>query len=253
MKKIQSFTVRMVLLFVLIQFSGCQKFIDKIFPGHTHNDYTECRIKHITGPLYGYDGIEEVIATVEYNKAENPISLTYNKERAYLLFSHYMTYDNLNRLQGYRVYFNVGDEVPIYDHRYGYSGDRIVSDTSTGGLTGYIKILSTFEYDSKGRIVVENRKIIDFEGSPDTWEKLDPIIYQYDSNDNKVLGDEYTYDNKVNFRRTNKVWMFIMRNYSQNNLQGATDYNEHGLPVRFDNSKDYLFDIGLTSIDYDCE
>jgi hypothetical protein len=49
--------------------------------------------------------------------------------------------------------------------------------------------------------------------------------------------------------------MFIMRNYSQNNLQGATDYNEHGLPVRFENSKDYLFyNIGpLISIDYECQ
>ena len=251
MKKIQLLTVRMMLLFILMQLSACQKLIDRIFPGHAGNNYTDCRIKHITSQL---SDDEEVIATVEYNEAENPISLTYNKERAYLLFSHYMTYDNLNRLQGYRVYFNVGDEVPVYEHRYGYSGDRIVTDTSTGGLTGYIKILSTFEYDSKGRIVVENRKIIDFEGSPDTWEKLDPIISQYDSNDNKVLGDEYTYDNKVNFRRTNKVWMFILRNYSKNNLGGASDYNEHGLPVRFDNSRDYLFDTGpLISIEYDCQ
>jgi len=37
--------------------------------------------------------------------------------------------------------------------------------------------------------------------------------------------------------------MFIMRNYSQNNLQGATDYNEHGLPVRFENSKIIYFII----------
>jgi hypothetical protein len=67
------------------------------------------------------------------------------------------------------------------------------------------------------------------------------------------MGDEYTYDNKVNFRRTKQDWMFLHRNYSLNNLQGATDYNEHGLPVPFGNTKDYIFNIGLTSIDYDCQ
>jgi len=243
----------MMIVFVLIQLSACQKLIDRIFPGHTGNDYTGCRIKHITGPLYTDDGIEEVIATVEYNEAGNPISLTYSKEAAYLLFPRYMTYDSLNRLSGYKVYFREDDDQrPVDDHRYGYSGDRIVTDTSTGGLTGYIKILSTFDYDSKGRIVVENRKIIDFEGDPETWEDLEPYIYNYDSNENKIHGTD-VYDDKVNFRRTNKVWMFLTRDYSMNNLLGAVEYNEHGLPVRFDNSKDYLFDIGLTSIDYDCQ
>ena len=212
---------------------------------HTHNDYTGCRIKHITGQLD-----EDVIATVEYNEVNNPISLTYNKEKAYLLYPCYMFYDSKNRLIEYKVMYDANSV--IEDHRYGYSGDRIIADTNTITFTGYSVVLSTFEYDSKGRIVVVTQKLIDGEGDPDS---RGTINYKYDSNDNLVLGDEYTYDNKVNFRRTNKVWMFIMRNYSQNNLQGATDYNEHGLPVRFENSKDYLFfDIGpLISIDYECQ
>jgi len=251
MKKIQSFTVRMAFLFVLIQFSGCQKFIDRIFPGHTNNDYTGCRIKHITSQLSTGEGDEEVIATVEYNDANNPISFLYNKERGYYLSLRYMYYDSNNRLVDYKVMYDTSLE--IEDHRYGYSGDRIITDTGTFRLTGYIVVLSTFEYDSKGRIVVENRKVIDTEGSPDSWPSVDPIFYQYDSNDNLVIEGDYSYDNKVNFRRTNKVWMFILRNYSQNNLQGATDYNERGLPVRFSGSPDHLFYTGLISIDYGCE
>jgi hypothetical protein len=47
--------------------------------------------------------------------------------------------------------------------------------------------------------------------------------------------------------------MFITRDYSQNNLQGATDYNDHGLPIRFNSSKDLLFETALSSIDYHCE
>ena len=253
METIQFFLFRMMLLFVLIQLSACQKFVDKIFPGH-NNVNAGCKIQNITGILSADgDDITEVIATVEYNDAGNPISLTYNREAAYLLFPRYMTYDSLNRLSGYKVYFREDDDNrPIEDHRYGYSGNTIVADTFAGGLTGYMKILATFEYDSKGRIILENRKIIEFEGSPDTWEQPDPVVYTYDSNDNRVMGDEYTYDDKVNFRRTSKVWMFIQRNYSRNNLVGATDYNERGLPTLFHNSKDYFFDVGLTAIDYDC-
>jgi hypothetical protein len=194
---------------------------------------------------------EEVIGTVEYDEAKNPISLTYNKEKAYLLYSRYMFYDSQNRLIQYKVMYDSSTEVE--DHRYGYSGDRIISDTGIFRLTGYIVVLSTFEYDEKGRIVVVNRKIIDFEGSPDSWEQLEPVIYQYDSNDN-LVDHNFSYDNKINFRRTNKVWMFIQRDYSRNNLEGATHYNEHGLPIRFSNSKDPLFYTGsLISIDYDCK
>jgi hypothetical protein len=245
MRKISIFTARTMLLFVIMQLTACQKLIDKIFPGHTNNDYTGCRIEHIKGSV---EGSEEVIATVEYNEANNPVSIVYNKEIAYLLYSRYMFYDSNNRLMEYKV--NYDAMLSVQDHRYGYSGDRIISDTATYRMTGYTVVLSTFEYDSKDRIVVQHQKLIDGEGDPDSWGT---IIYNYDSNDNRVFDDEYTYDNKVNFRRTNKIWMFITRDYSQNNLQGATDYNEHGLPIRFDSSKDLLFETALSSIDYHCE
>ena len=240
-----------MLVFILIQLSSCQKFIDRIFPGHTGNDYKGCRIKHITSKLFTAEGEEEVIATVEYNDANNPTSFLYNKERAYYLSLRYMFYDSNNRLIEYKVKYDTSLE--IENHRYGYSADRIITDTATLRLTGYIVVLSTFEYDSKGRIVVENRRVIDADGSPDSWPPVDPIIYQYDSNDNLVVDGDYAYDNKVNFRRTNKVWMFILRNYSQNNLQGAAAYNEQGFPIRFNDSYDHLFYTALTAIDYHCE
>jgi hypothetical protein len=250
MNKVQIFVARLMLLFMLSQLSSCQKFIDKLHPGHTQNDYTRCRIKHITTQV-GLDTTEELIGTVEYNNANNPVGLTYNKHLAYLVYLRFMTYDSLNRLKTYKVFYDETTEVE--SHTYGYVGDRIMTDTSISRLTGYIKVLSTFEYDSKGRIAVENREVLDFEGPPDTWEHLEPLIYLYDSNDNLVDHD-YTYDDKINFRRTNKVWMFIQRDYSKNNLQGATEYNEHGLPTRFNNSKDPLFYTGpLTSIDYECD
>ena len=233
-----------MLSFVLIIQISCNKLLDKYY--HHHDpDSVSCSIKHITTQL---STEEQAIGTVAYNDAGNPVSFTYNIERAYELTPRYFFYDSDNKLTRYTVAYD--SELNIQDHRYGYSGNTIIADTATYRLTGYTVVLSTFEYDSKGRIAVENQELIDGEGDPDSWGR---VVYEYDANGNRVFGDGYTFDNKVNFRRTNDVWMFITRDYSQNNLIGATAYNEQGLPVQFDNSKDPLFFTGpLVSIDYDC-
>ena len=76
----------------------------------------------------------------------------------------------------------------------------------------------------------------------DTWDRIvqDSTIwsfgsaqvnkYAYDANGNLV---GRTYDNKTNIHRTNRIWMFLDRDYSVNNPFPASDYNRSGLPTYF--------------------
>jgi len=54
--------------------------------------------------------------------------------------------------------------------------------------------------------------------------------YSYNA-DGNLAGHDY--DDKINYHRTNRVWMFIDRDYSVNNPVIATyEYNDFGLPTR---------------------
>ncbi|WP_149695097.1 hypothetical protein [Chitinophaga sp. CF418] len=61
-----------------------------------------------------------------------------------------------------------------------------------------------------------------------------------------------SYDNKVNFLRTNKVWQLLTRDYSENNTRNAVTYNKYGLPLQFPDDpkgKTVLFlDTYLTNV-----
>jgi hypothetical protein len=59
-----------------------------------------------------------------------------------------------------------------------------------------------------------------------------------------------SYDNKINPRRTNKIWMFVDKDYSANNpIPGPTAYNELGLPL---NNITFLGNHA-TEVFYDCK
>lgn len=79
------------------------------------------------------------------------------------------------------------------------------------------------EYDRYGRIIHQ----FDPTG---TYTFLDQT-YSYDAAGNLINGA--TYDRKLNFRRTNWVWMFIDRDFSVNNPFKAYSYNNGGLPIHF--------------------
>ncbi len=79
----------------------------------------------------------------------------------------------------------------------------------------------TYEYDSKNRII----KVITDVGSSNLVE-----TFAYDAAGN-LVGTPH--DNKVNIHRTNKIWMFLDRDYSVNNPATATyTYNEFDLPKK---------------------
>jgi hypothetical protein len=217
------------------------RFLDPI-----NGAQTECAITQITRSA-------DNIGTVTYNSAGNPLTVTYTTQ-GYDNNWHYFEYDDLQRLIGYRVELEPG--LDIETHHYAYDEqNRVSADTGVFRLTGYIVILSTFEYDSRNRIVKENEKVIDIEEGSEPFN-IDPVIYQYDTTGNLINpfppGDPVTYDTKVSFRRTNKVWMLIERNYSLNNAVGVSDYNEYSLPLSFETPVWFL-DTSVAGLVYNCE
>ena len=107
----------------------------------------------------------------------------------------------------------------------------------------------------RNRINKENYKVIDIEEGSELFE-IDPSYYQYDERGNLInpfpSGDPVTYDDKISFRRTNKIWMLIERNYSLNNVTGVSNYNEHSLPLSFDKYPWFL-GVSIIGIEYECE
>lgn len=240
-----TFFHRAGVIVLMIYLQSCQKLMDRLLDP-SNGAQTECAITQITRSA-------DNIGTVTYNAAGNPLTVKYNTQ-GYDNNWHYFKYDDHEKLIEYRVELEPG--LDIETHRYAYDAkNRAITDTGTFRLTGYIVVLSTFEYDSRNRIIKENKEVIDIEEGSEPFE-IDPVIYEYDSTGNLVNpfppGDPVSYNNKVSFRRTNKVWMLIERNYSLNNVSGVSNYNDHSLPLTFENPVWFL-GTSITGITYKCD
>ncbi len=232
--------------------------------------------------LEGYDDVlqQTHTNTIEYNAAGNPILrlrsnvATGNENESY-------RYDTKNRLTDQITHYNTSE---VYGdlfwewHRFKYdSQNRIYMDSVYNiGLignnplphpvgVGFITI-THFEYDYKGRIIKETANFDDGR----LWYVK---VYIYDSQQNLVKkvtvnpssgNADTTYigshDNKVNYLRTNKVWQFLNRDYSENNPMAAVTYNKYGLPLKFrPDSKTgrhtYFLDVVFSDLDitYKCK
>ena len=234
MKKSISLSTVVCIAIILIVSSGCQKFIEYV-EIHPTTELPGCQIKQIS-ILQPYGGETDTL-TFTYNAWGDPISVIRTKpgtgspnfffhyDKKHRLTESVGAYGNTileNGLESWNIYF--------YD-----SLDRIIKDSlyifpelSNGhpirGLHGTVSIYF-FEYDSKDRV---SRVVLNMQGAPQ------PMIdtYSYDEHGN-LTGSSY--DNKINFRRTNDVWMFMDRNYSVNNALVANyAYNQFGLPTKID-------------------
>ena len=165
-----------------------------------------------------------------YNAAGNPVSITHSMD---IGDNHLFRYDAFGRLSQYINIFpnNLAGD---YWHKYTYapgSINRIIADTafrdfvsSNGQLIAYNDIdLTVFAYDGEGRVSQSTEYVLG-----------DTIVrhFVYDASGN-LQGNGSVYDNKLNLHRTNKIWMFIDRDYSINNpVDNGTDtYNNEDLPI----------------------
>ncbi|MBW8684254.1 hypothetical protein [Chitinophaga rhizophila] len=210
-----------------------------------------CQIETYVGNSEWEEG--QVVNTFTYNSAGNPILRTRsdvatgNENETY-------RYDAKNRLTDQILHYEDGSYGAEFRewHRFKYQGnsDRPYMDSFyTNGFIGahpipypfhpMMLIVIYFDYDHAGRLIGEKSF---YEDNYAWYEKT----YIYNSANNLAkqtynlvnFGYKDTiyyrlYDDKVNFLRTNKVWQLLTRNYSENNVKTASNYNKYGLPLRF--------------------
>ena len=233
--------------------AGCNKLLDYL---HDHPDGTVdlCQIKNMT--VY-YNNSDSVTVDFTYNSWGAPVSVIQSRAvtgRPDGLFR----YDSRHRLTDYIEAYKNG----FFEtwHQYVYDkNNRIIRDTTyIFGAVGdeppppdevYDIAVVYYEYDDKERIIHTKQVWSDFPNDPLN------IYYYYDANGN-LSAPGAVYDDKINVHRTNKVWMFIDRNYSVNNAY-ASAYNEYGLPTKMELIDPVTrlagFYTGKCSITYKCK
>jgi hypothetical protein len=163
-----------------------------------------------------------------YNSSGDPVSITRTLGAHTGRPDYIFKYDEKNRLTDFvGTYRNTSAE---FWHKYFYdSRGNIVLDSGyifpqiANGFpeNGYSRQLTYYTYDNKQRIIRDSTV---FSGL------YRPVvnIYAYDDNGNRIGNN---YDDKININRTNKIWMFLNRDYSVNNPFKAVSYNTNALPA----------------------
>ena len=192
----------------------------------------------------------------EYDKDNNPVSVT-SDQPGTAQPNLYFKYDKKGNLIEYAGLYSGGDFFEFL-HRYGYSDNRIVTDTIyiwgqyPNPASYYSKRVLHLKYDRFSRIIKDSVVY----ASANAYDQ--DIAYNYDNNGNLIRSGS-SYDDKVSPQRTNKVWMFIDRNYSVNNVVAADSYSSSGLPLRLSGEQfqnllvfAYGYYYGSAEIVYDC-
>ena len=226
-----------------------------------NNLVVDCRIKQL---IMKSEGAKDQSGSFTYNADGNPVSYT-PKGYSNGSLKYEFRYDNNGRLTDYIGYYPTS--IPLtYEFwvKYNYDNGRIVRDSSYYNCNYGPTIISAarykgvtqYEYDKQSRISrVVYREYYDGVANGVMSD------YKFDYNEaGNLVAPGATYDNQVSIYRTNKIWMFLSRNYSLNNLATASTYNSNGLPLTFSTtaargaSMHFLefLDISNCEVIYDC-
>jgi len=215
-------------------------------------DVKQCAIIQISYPT----GISNDILQFTYNSAGDPVSGTRLLGGSTGHPDYVFKYDSKNRLVEFIGPYK-GNTYSEFWHKYFYDNQgNIISDSTyifPGIANGYpenafSRHLTFYTYDNKQRIIKDS-----------TVSNAGPAVvnrYSYDGNANKVGG---SYDDGVNINRSNKIWMFLNRDYSVNNSFKADGYNTSGFPsgvnqTSNENSLTFLGNVySVAQIIYQCD
>lgn len=257
------FTTAVFLLFL----SGCKKVLDYIIarPGGIAKN---CRIERITSNrTFECTDMPRVdTARFSYNAHGDPVSIKFSLSSKLEGCYDYpndrsFKYDHKNRLI---VFLEQGGDswienkvYALFWHKYTYENSNLIVDSIFEYAQGDWRIsdrpeyydrtiVTTFELDNYGRIVREVGGSFDVDKT-----------YAYDSNGNLVKPG-VTYNNKINIRQTNRVWMFLDRDYSINSPVGAAStFHSSGLPVELNEMPHFLYgfvsDFKNIVVSYKCK
>ena len=196
-----------------------------------------CRIKQL---IFKSPADKDKSGSFTYNSAGDPISYEPAKYGAGVL-KYEFRYDKSGRLTDYIGYSPATvPQTCEFWVRYTYNNNQVVRDSvyyySNYGaaINSFAKHIGVtqYEYDRQERI------------SRVTYKQYHNGVangvvgsYRFDYNEaGNLVTPGATYDDKVSIYRTSKIWMFLSRNYSNNNVRSASAYNSSGLPVAFANA-----------------
>jgi hypothetical protein len=223
----------------LLLLSSCAKEINYL-KTHTDNPDRVCRIRSFRyyAPYVGWDTI-----TLTYNQYGNPIrgDRKPGVTTGYPAFE--FRYDRDQYLTDYIGIFPGGGLAEFW-HRYTHDNrGRIVIDSQYTFTTVVNNQLGVYDdlwvtlltYDRQDRVATAAVSV-----DMDHYT----LQYNYDREGNLMLNPPFpggrvpVYDDKIAYRRTNPVWMFLDRDYSLNNSFTADSYNAFGLPTVIGNLAD---------------
>lgn len=240
------------LAMALFLLPGCKKVIDYLQENPTA-PFCPCQIKQ-----FNYTGLFQSDSVVfSYNAAGDPLTairsqpgtgapnffFRYDRHGRFSdLLGGYGSTPFSSGLESWDRFFYDNQGRIIMDSAYFFPG--VVNDNPTidPHLLTSVSIIR-YEYDTKGRI----SKASVFSNSSPWYSNT----YSYDASGN-LAGSQY--DDKINYHRTNKIWMFIDRDYSVNNPLTATYmYNNFGLPtsiMTLEGNSGNFFSIAFTQYDF---
>lgn len=261
MKKIYTlFSIAIALL------TSCQKNDEYLGEDYSRNTYLkgahleskplaevkECSIVQIRYSL-GND-IDNL--QFSYNSVGDPVSITRTLGAQTGRPNYLFKYDQKKRLTDFVGHYN--NNSAEFWHRYFYDnrGNIVLDSTyifvqTANGFpeNAYTRQLTYYSYDNKQRIIRDSTV---FSGSIPSVVN----IYDYDNDGNRTGRN---YDDQININRTNKIWMFLNRDYSVNNPYKAVNYNTTGLPLSInltsgENSVNFLGNVFYKSeVIYQCD
>lgn len=249
MKRIYQLLILCIAASGLAQLQSCKKHVDC----KEIEDLNICSIKRVIIIRSGYNDT----ALFSYNAYGNPIKISVTNVGTGNP-NYVFKYDASNRLSQYIGVYNNGFTENWVKYTYG-AGGRVVVDTTftfgayNGGTfpTGYWgHRIHRYTYDALGRI----SKIVTETILPTPSTGTTVFTYNADGN---LVRPSTTYDDKVNFRRTNSIWQLIDKDYSRNNPLTAISYNPY-LPLSFRSAFTFQhnflsFPINQSDFSYNCD
>lgn len=248
MKKYLNVCMAMIVSLLILQ--GCKKAVD-FLENHPYAGQGFCQVGQFSY-LNSYLVPDTMIFT--YNLLNNPVTGIRHPRSSTGYPNFIFRYDKYNRFTDLIGAFDINNieyGVESWDRYFYDSFNRIIKDSSyifpsivngEPALGGHAQIqIITYEYDSKNRVSKEI-KVFGARALTST--------YTYDQHGN-LAG--IPHDNKINIHRTNKIWMFLDKDYSINNPATASyTYNNYGLPIKIvpNTGTMEFMSIGYTSLEY---
>ncbi|MEO6314351.1 MAG: hypothetical protein ABIU63_14070 [Chitinophagaceae bacterium] len=227
MKKNQFYCSILLCLAVLATISSCKKVAEEIVKDPC-SDIKFCNVQSYTfagigssypanTAIFTYDALGNPLTVTNTTVSTGYPNLVFKYNAAHKLTEFYRPYTN-GLFETWSKYIYDGSGRIVFDTTF-----ALGTVTPAGPTDYYGARLTTYTYDGTCRVIKTSSVEIGGDGVPFVQE------YSYNASGNLVRPG-VTYDSKVNIHRTNKIFMFVDRDYSMNNPFTAATYNGYNLP-----------------------